>query len=60
MSNNSISIQMRGASFTTRNLPLNARLPFLYEGWIVPKGGCVLGGDGLVGGGGGVYLVAAA
>ncbi len=23
-----------------------------YEGWIVPKGGCVLGGDGLVGGGG--------
>ncbi len=51
---------MRGASFTTRNLPLNARLPFLYEGWIVPKGGCVLGGDGLVGGGGGVYLVAAA
>ncbi len=24
----------------------------VYEGWIVPKGGCVLGGDGLVGGGG--------
>ena len=24
----------------------------MYEGWIVPKGGCVLGGDGLVGGGG--------
>ncbi len=23
-----------------------------YEGWIVPKGSCVLGGDGLVGGGG--------
>ncbi len=31
-----------------------------YEGWIVPKGGCVLGGNSLVGGGGGVYLVAAA